>query len=320
LDELGSPDSAKEFVIPQNPGCSDPKRLLTFIRSNSPDPNQLYFITTTLAEPKIIYRASVKDSELKVVAKEKVPEGVILDTYADTFLVGEHLESSFVFSSSNLHNQSPVLVWFSDVPDFDVYNPILEMLLKRDFAICTVKIKSTSSGNLKEIIQEFERLAVLIAMKGFSEKINLITEGPLSGLAGLSGHLKNLGVFSTSIFIDPLTDLLEWQLESKGSEYGYGQLDKQENIDRLLEDSPYQSDNLKHLQNTLFVSSTHQKGYPAMKLFSKAKHLIPDSSNVFWVNNKKDYFETSLLWMSFLFKNIFNAPKMPSTSENVKKT
>jgi hypothetical protein len=78
----------------------------------------------------------------------------------------------------------------SDKKDFDLYNPNLLPLLKRDFVICFVSIKDRENINIKLLIEEFQKINLNLVTTQPMKKFTLVAEGPISGLISLSSYLK----------------------------------------------------------------------------------------------------------------------------------
>jgi hypothetical protein len=83
--------------------------------------------------------------------------------------------------------------------------------------------------------------------------------------------------------VSPVTDLLDFSRENPSlGDLGYGELTSESNFVDMISDSPYHSDQLKFLKNTLFLSSSHITGFHGLKLFAKAQNLFAKDSNNFY--------------------------------------
>ena len=64
-----------------------------------------------------------------------------------------------LFTEKRTTKDSPLLIWLSDKKDFDLYNPSLLPLLKRDFIICFVSVKNREQLDIKKLISELQGMS-----------------------------------------------------------------------------------------------------------------------------------------------------------------
>ena len=259
------------------------------------------FVKQSLAGPKTLHLVNFQTGTTAPISSEQY-EGfsdseIIVEPYIKTSL----LSSTFIFNNRKTQPDSPLLVWISDDSSIDSYCPTIHEALKREYIVLKVKIKPQEKVNVKTLIEEVYNLSKKIAKDKLCRHLYLYAHGSVAGLAGLSSHLRTLGIFQGAVFCNPLTDLLDLWNENKHSDLGYGDLKDEANVDQLLDDSPYHSDSFHMVSNTLFMSTDHYLGYPALKIYCRMKHFVTAGSHVFWTNLfppglKSDSVALAYLW------------------------
>lgn len=234
------------------------------------------------------------------LVSEKVADR--FDSVSEKYIETDSFTSTFVFAPKKTKKNSPILVWISSDENADLYSPIWDAFFEKEVILLVVKLKRGSEKNLKKTIDDIYTLCGKIAMDSLAETYMLYAEGRTAGLAGLAAHIRNLGIFESAVFKDPITDLLDLISDNKSSDFGYGNLKEEENCDRMLEDSPYHSDVLHHMRHVLFMSTNHEEGYHSLKFFANLKHFSTVTSEVYFTSMVQDSI-APLTAFSFLWRS-----------------
>lgn len=246
--------------------------------------NNCLFVKKSLLGPKKLYLANFESESVSPISSEQYEgfneQEIVVEPYIKTSL----LTSTFIFNNKQTQPDSPLLFWLSEEEGTDSYSPFIHEALKREFLVLKVKIRRQEKVNVKALIDEFYELGLKVAKDKLARHLYLYAEGNIGGLIGTSAHLRNLGVYHGAVFLDPFTDLLDIWNENKHSNLGYGDLQDEKNADAMIDDSPYHSDSLHIVKNTLFLATNHYNGYQSLKLYCRMKHFLTPDSHVYWTN------------------------------------
>jgi len=300
LKDVANPSgeiTLKKYSLSQ----TEAPRVLTLLKSSEQMKNQVMIITACPGTPRELWLIDLEDGSKNMLCKEYFGSSASHDLIEEAFVETPQLTSTFVFSSKNAHKDSPLLIWFSDKTNFDLYNPILDDLVNKDFLVLLVRHKKIAQPNMKSLLDEFTLITNKIAAAQLSNKMFLVAEGPVAGFAGLTTHMRNVNIFKAAAIIDPITDLLELHNSNPGVDFGYGDVKKSENIDEFILDSPYFSKDQKLLTKTLLISSNHTEGHGAFKFYARAKHAIKPDGDVYWVKGDNDFIADSITWLGFFW-------------------
>ena len=279
------------------------RKSLSLLKNGGAVGRYFAYIETRLDRPKSIYFVDLQHGRRHRLAAERgLDEEAVGEVVEEKFIDGQTLTSTFLFSRRTLGADSPLIVWFSDTPNFDLHNVLLTELLKRDFVVLLVKAKRPREMDLKLLADEFHGLSLKVAINNFSKLPILLSEGPRAGFAALNSHLENLGVYRAAVFLDPITDLLDLHAKHALVDFGFGPgLPATQDVDTY---SPYHCDFLHNLKNTLFMSSSHEDGFDAFKLYSLAKHRLSPSSQVYWTKTQGNKGADTTIILTFIWKMV----------------
>ena len=278
-------------------------------------------VVSRLSKPRTVYLLSLKSGKATSIVGEKIHESELYgNIIEEKYIEGKTITSTFIFGEKTVGTKSPLLVWFSDNPNFDLHNLMLDELLKRDFVILFVKAKNSNEMNFKLLADEFYGLSIKLSKSGFSEMPILFSEGPRAGFASLNTHMNNLGIYSGAVFLDPISDILDLHITQPEVSFGFNPVGSLPSTDAVYLYSPYHSDNMKYLRNTLFLSSTHEAGFDSFKMYSLAKHQIGPTSCVYWDMLEGNRGADTTTILTFIWKCVKNVMKDVRDSEKEKQT
>lgn len=246
--------------------------------------NSCLVIKSSLLGPKQLHLVNLASASTVPISAEVYEDYNESDVVVEPYIKTSMLDSTFILNRTKTFSGSPLLLWLTDNSEVDSYSPTIHEALKREFVILKVKIRPQKKVNLKALIDEVYSLGIKVTKDELSQNIYLYSHGGLAGIVGLSAHFRNLSVYRGTVFTDPLTDILDIWNENRHSDLGYGDLKEEEKTEQMLDDSPYHSDSLHMASNMLFLSTNHVAGHPSLKLYSRMKHFVTASSQVFWTN------------------------------------
>lgn len=296
----------KTAQLAENESKIPSSRKIKFNCATHSEGNKVIFTESRADVTRNLNLLDLENVSIIGLVSESVPDK--LEALSEKYIETDSFTSTFIFAPKKTHQKSPILVWISSDETSDLYSPVWDTIFEREIILLVVKLKKIKDKDYKRMIDDVYSLCGKLAVDGLAEHFMLYAEGNLAGLAGLSSHLRNLGIFQSVAFKDAYTDLLDISNDKRGADFGYGDVKIEENCDQMLEDSPYHSDVLHHMTNSLFMSSKHEQGYQTLKFYSHLKHFSTADSNVYWTN-MIDKNTAPLTALSFFWKTYCDSQK-----------